>query len=214
MPARYKWKYKTTIDTPTTPTYTQTAMSLYHQDFRWNLPNAITLARFAIVPVFLAFLLVKAPWATLVALVVFVAASISDAVDGYVARRTDQITTFGKFADPLADKLLMTAAWLAFVETGQLGAAVVMVLIGRDFIVTGLRILAVAQGMVLSAGALGKLKTGVHIALVVVVLVGGYWGWPPSLDGVKQVLVWLSLLTSVVSGAHYFYLCRTLFQPG
>jgi len=77
-----------------------------------------------------------------------------------------------------------------------------------------LRILAVTQGTVLSAGTLGKLKTGVHIALVVVILLGEYWGWTLPLEGLKQVLVWLSVLTSVISGTHYFYVCRKLFQPG
>ena len=133
--------------------------------FRLNLPNAITLARFAVVPVFIALLLAKAPWATLTALLIFFLASLSDAIDGYLARRFSQVTVFGKFADPLADKLLLTAAWLAFVETGQLGAAVVMVLIGREFLVTGLRILAISQGTVLPAGFMGETENcGAHLA--------------------------------------------------
>jgi len=187
-------------------------MDPQHPIFRLNAPNVITLLRFALVPVFMTFLLVGAPWATLVALLVFVVASLSDAVDGYVARRSSQITTFGKFADPLADKLLLTAAWLAFVETGQLGSAVVMVLIGRELMVTGLRILAASQGTVLSAGKLGKAKTVVHILLVIVILLGGYWAWPQTLVWLKGALVWLSVITSLWSGAYYFYHCRQIFQ--
>lgn len=187
-------------------------MDAQHETFHLNLPNVITLARFALVPVFMMFLLLKAPWATLVALFVFLVASLSDAVDGYLARRFSQVTTFGKFADPLADKLLLTAAWLAFVETGQLSAALVMVLIGREFLVTGLRILAVSQGVVLPAGTLGKLKTTVHILLVISILAGGYWGWTPWLQGVKVGLVWLSVATSVLSGFQYFYQSRRLFH--
>lgn len=189
-------------------------MDSQHPLFRLNAPNALTLLRFALVPVFMAFLLLRTPWATLVALLVFLVASLSDAVDGYVARRSSQITTFGKFADPLADKLLLTAAWLAFVETGELGAVVVMVLIGREFLVTGLRILAVSQGTVLPAGRWGKAKTVVHTVMVIVILVGGYWAWPQALVWLKSTLVWLSVLSSVWSGVHYFYRCKGLFQRG
>lgn len=181
--------------------------------FELNAPNAITLGRLALVPVFAVFLLWRAGWTPLAALTLFLAAALSDVVDGYLARHGSQVTTFGQFADPLADKLLMSTAWLAFIERGELGAWVVIVLIGREFLVTGLRILAVAQGQVLSAGPLGKLKTLTHILLVMVILGGQAWGPAPGISGAKEALVWLSLLTSVGSAGHYFYRSRTLFLP-
>ena len=119
--------------------------------FRWNIANGLTLARLLLIPFFLGLWLEQASWATLAALTIFLAAAASDLLDGYWARRARQVTVFGQFADPLVDKLLVCAAWLGFVETGELGAAVVMVLLGREFVVTGLRILAVSQGMILPA---------------------------------------------------------------
>ncbi|HEY5595945.1 MAG TPA: CDP-diacylglycerol--glycerol-3-phosphate 3-phosphatidyltransferase [Candidatus Bipolaricaulota bacterium] len=180
--------------------------------FRWNIANALTLTRLLLIPFFLGMWLERAPWATLAALAIFLAAAASDLLDGYWARRTRQVTVFGQFADPLVDKLLVSSAWLGFVETGELGAAVVMVLLGREFVVTGLRILAVSQGMVLPASAWGKLKTLTHVLLIVWILAGSYWGWPPGWQLLKLALVWLSVITSLASALEYFYRCRGLFK--
>lgn len=186
-------------------------MGAKHPAFRWNVANALTLARLLLIPFFLGLWLEQAPWSVLAALVVFLAAALSDLLDGYWARRARQVTVFGQFADPLVDKLLVSAAWLGFVQTGELGAGVVMVLLGREFAVTGLRILAVSQGMVLSASAWGKLKTVTHVILIVWILAGSLVGWPNGWRTLQSALVWLSILTSLASAVEYFYRCRKLF---
>ena len=180
--------------------------------FRWNVANALTLARLLLIPFFLGLWLKQTPWATLAALLIFLAAAASDLLDGYFARRARQVTVFGQFADPLVDKLLVSAAWLGFVETGELGAAVVMVLLGREFAVTGLRILAVSQGMVLPASSWGKLKTLTHMLLITLILAGSFWNWPAGWWVLKLSLVWLSVITSLASALEYFYRCRGLFK--
>lgn len=180
--------------------------------FRWNVANALTLARLLVIPFFLGLWLEQTPWATLAALAIFLAAAASDWLDGHWARRARQVTVFGQFADPLVDKLLVSSAWLGFVETGELGAAVVMVLLGREFVVTGLRILAVSQGTVLPASSWGKLKTLTHVLLIVLILAGSYWRWPAGWGALKLSLVWLSVITSLASALEYFYRCRGLFK--
>ena len=145
-----------------------------------NLPNRITLARVCLIPIFL-FVYLARPlgevpnmWLTLV---IFVVASVTDAIDGYIARKYKMVTNFGKLMDPLADKLLVCSALVAFIYTGSLGSLggqfatwAVVVLISREFYISGLRQLALEQGKVLAALQGGKWKMGFQIALVVVVL--------------------------------------------
>jgi len=144
---------------------------------KMNLPNKVTLLRIGLIPVFLVIYLVQ-PFHEIVnlwlAMVVFIIASITDAIDGHLARKYKLVTNFGKLIDPLADKLLICSALVAFVYTGslngQLSAWAVIILIGREFYVSGLRLIALEQGKVLPALKGGKLKMGLQIALIVVVL--------------------------------------------
>ena len=121
--------------------------------------NKITMLRVALIPVFVLLMLLRFPGSNLIALGIFILASISDSVDGYIARKYSQVTTFGKFMDPLADKLLVMAALLVFVQWDQAPAWAVFIILAREFAVTGLRLVAAADGTVIAAGISGKVKT-------------------------------------------------------
>ena len=179
---------------------------------RFNIPNQITLARIASVPLFMYLLLMGKPVGTILAIVLFVLAAASDAVDGYLARSMKQTTVFGKFADPIADKLLIAGALISFVELGELSAAVTMVIISREFLVTGLRIMAIAEGKVIAASVAGKLKTISHIGLVLIILTGRYFHLGHGLLTLKLVFIYLAIALAVISGGEYFYRSRQLFK--
>ena len=138
--------------------------------FELNPPNILTLVRVALIPVLVAVLLSTLPESDLLAAIVFVIASATDALDGYIARRRSMVTTFGKLMDPLADKLLITAALVSLVALYRLDAWVAMVIIAREFAVTGLRMLAIEQGQVISASGWGKLKTITQVAMVLALI--------------------------------------------
>jgi len=179
-----------------------------------SIPNQITLARIASVPLLMFLIL----WgstsrvATILAIALFVLAAISDAVDGYIARSLDQTTLFGKFADPIADKLLITAALVSFVQLGELGAAPVVVIIAREFLVTALRILAMAEGKVIAASPMGKLKTVTHIWLVLAVLINRSFDIGAAGGLGKEVVLWVAVALAVISGGEYFYRNREVFR--
>lgn len=130
-----------------------------------NTANKLTLLRVVMIPVFMAALYVEFPFHMIVALTVFILASVTDFIDGYIARNFNQITDFGKFMDPLADKLLVTSAMLWFVEVGQMSAWVLLIVIAREFAVSGLRMVAAPKGVVIAAGWSGKDQDGVHHGL-------------------------------------------------
>lgn len=179
----------------------------------WNLPNVITVVRIAFIPLFLFFLLSgSVPQGEVVALVIFAGAALSDAVDGWLARNRAQVTVFGKFADPVADKLLIMAALLAFVSLGEIWSVWVVIILAREFLVMGLRILAITQEVVLSPSVLGKLKTVTHIALVIVLLGNSYWQWGPAGQDLKLVFIYLAVVMALASGFEYFYKGRALFR--
>lgn len=195
------------IDNLTAAAYTPVAMSI-------NLPNRITLLRIAIIPILMTFMLIPPLWGKIVAIVIFALAALSDAVDGYIARSYAQVTDFGKFADPIADKLLIASALLSFMQLGAFGnwgAAIVMTILAREFLVTGLRIFAISRNVVIKASPLGKLKTLSHIGLVFVLLGNGYWGWGAAGKVVSDLFIVLAVFLALLSGADYFYRSRKLF---
>ena len=162
--------------------------------------NKITVLRIILVPVFMVLLyLGQTYWA----LAVYIVACVSDFVDGKIARKYNQITDFGKFMDPLADKMLVLAAMCYFVEDGLIPGWVVAVVLLREFGVSGLRLLAVEQGIVIAAAWSGKIKTGVTmVALGVLILAGQPWFPAPE---VIAVVCWmLILITTLYSGIEYF----------
>lgn len=140
--------------------------------------NKITLVRIAMIPFFVVFALMDGWQWQLAALVLFCAASFTDFLDGYIARKYNQVTDFGKFVDPLADKLLVTAALVIFVGQGLLASWMVFIILAREFIITSLRNVAAAKGQVMAAAWSGKVKTCVQIAGVILIfLLSIYWGW-------------------------------------
>jgi CDP-diacylglycerol--glycerol-3-phosphate 3-phosphatidyltransferase len=167
--------------------------------FPLNLPNALTLARILLVPVLVVALTVESPGGSTIAAAVFALAALTDGLDGYVARSRQAVTTFGKVMDPVADKLMIAAALISLVSLHRLAAWVAMVIIAREFAVSGLRIAAGQQGVVIPASKLGKAKTIVQVAAVLALIAASH----PSAAWV-QALVYSMVVITVVSGADYF----------
>jgi CDP-diacylglycerol---glycerol-3-phosphate 3-phosphatidyltransferase len=167
--------------------------------FPLNLPNLLTLMRILLVPVVVVALLDATPNGSFLAAGVFALAALTDGVDGYLARSRQSITNFGKVMDPIADKLLIAAALISLVSLDRLAAWVAMVIIAREFAVSGLRVAAGQQGVVIPASPLGKVKTIVQVAAVFTLIAvddTGMW-W-------VQALVYLMVVVTAVSGADYF----------
>jgi CDP-diacylglycerol--glycerol-3-phosphate 3-phosphatidyltransferase len=171
-----------------------------------NLPIALTLFRIVLVPLIIVFVISSDRLWVLIAAVIFVAASLTDWLDGRMARRRNQVTQFGTLLDPVADKLLVAAALVALVQVEMIGAWVAMVIIGRELAVTGLRGVALSMGVVVPASKLGKLKTvSQYVAITILILERGV---PPEYVPFHLVSVgalWGALALTVVSGADYFY---------
>jgi CDP-diacylglycerol---glycerol-3-phosphate 3-phosphatidyltransferase len=167
--------------------------------FPLNVPNVLTLLRILLVPVLVVALLSAAPNGSALAAAVFALAAVTDGLDGYIARSRKDITTFGKVMDPIADKLLIAAALITLVSLHRVAAWVAMVIIAREFAVSGLRVAAGQQGVVIPASPLGKAKTVVQVAAILAVIATGDHGawW-------AQVLLYISVAVTVVSGADYF----------
>jgi len=164
-----------------------------------NIPNALTMLRILAVPVVVVALLAEIPNGDLIAGIVFALAALTDGLDGYIARRRDDVTTFGKLMDPLADKLLIVAALVSLVALDRLQAWIAMVIIARELAVTGLRAVAVEQGVVISASWLGKVKTALQIAAVIALI-----AVDPATTAV-DILVYAAVAVTVISGADYFF---------
>ena len=188
-----------------------------------NVPNQLTVLRLILSFVFVGALSVDFPLAKSIAAIVFIIAAITDFLDGYLARKHNLITTFGKLADPLADKVLMAAGFIMLVSVDLMPAWVVIVIITREFLVTGLRLVASAEGHVLAADKLGKQKTIWQIIVVVYFLIflaseepGFAWmrwlyAWKPTgPDIAGQVLIWIALVLTVLSGFNYVWKNRKL----
>ncbi len=173
------------------------------------MPNVLTVLRILLIPVLAALLLSELPNGDVYAAVVFCIASITDALDGWIARRQRSVTNFGKLMDPLADKLLVTAALVSLVSLDRLAAWVAMVIIAREFAVTGLRLIAMEQGgHVIPASSWGKAKTTTQMAMVLALMVAD--GSPPAVD----ILVWATVAVTVISGGDYFFnLRKVLAEP-
>jgi CDP-diacylglycerol--glycerol-3-phosphate 3-phosphatidyltransferase len=176
-----------------------------------NVPNVLTVIRILLVPVLVVALLEKTSGGDLLAAIVFAVASFTDAIDGYIARSRNSVTTFGKLMDPIADKMLIIAALVALVSLNRLAAWVAMVIIAREFAVTVLRVgVGTQQGVVISANAFGKLKTACQVAMVLALIIAGQ-PTPMWVD----VLVYVTVAVTVLSGADYFFgVSRGRVEPG
>src|SRR5918992_4385827 len=167
--------------------------------FPLNLPNALTLVRILLVPVVVVALTVESPGGSTIAAIVFAIAALTDGLDGYIARSRQAVTTFGKVMDPVADKLMIAAALIALVSLDRVAAWVAMLIIAREFAVSGLRIAAGQQGVVIPASGLGKLKTIVQVVAVLALIAAA-----DHTDAWVQALVYAMVVVTVVSGADYF----------
>ncbi len=184
-----------------------------------NLPNKLTLLRILLVPVFLIFMYVNIPFRYTLALVIFALASITDALDGNIARKRNLVTTFGKFADPLADKVLVLAALAAIADApgSAVNGIVITIIAAREFMVSGLRLVTAEKGIVVAAGIWGKLKTAFTMVTIVFLLFFmmlqydfGVWNLDAAHSGsfllmeiLSHVLVWISVFLTVMSGWVY-----------
>jgi CDP-diacylglycerol--glycerol-3-phosphate 3-phosphatidyltransferase len=176
-----------------------------------NAPNVVTMARIALIPFFLALMFYESRRNNFWAATVFGFASATDFVDGYIARRWNLITTFGKFIDPLADKLITMSAYVALVHLGRLPAWVVIVILGREFIINGLRTIAMSEGMVIAASQGGKWKTALQLASLAALIVHyrypiDFLVWKGLIDFhlVGLVITYFSLVPSIWSAIEYF----------
>ena len=163
-----------------------------------NLPNKLTILRIVLILPFLLVLYLDAPYAPYIALAIFIAASLTDMLDGKIARKRGLVTDFGKFADPLADKMLVTAAMLWFVEIGRMPGWALLIVIVREFAVSGLRMVASDKGRVIAAGWSGKVKTASTMACIVLMFL-------PIPDAVNTACAGVIVATTIYSGVEYFW---------
>lgn len=164
-----------------------------------NLPNKITIARILLVPVFLFFCYQTVWWSKAAAVIIFVVASLTDYLDGQIARSEHLVTDFGKFLDPIADKMLVTAALCVFVEQGRLAGWALLIVLVREFAVSALRMIAADKGKVIAAAWSGKVKTASTMVCIVLMLIFISY---PILDYLCCDVI---VLTTVYSGAEYFW---------
>lgn len=178
-----------------------------------NLPNKLTLIRMFLAPIYLALMLIEFPYHYIVALAVFAVASLTDMLDGKIARKNNLITVFGKLLDPLADKMLTTAALLAIMREGWCSIWIVMIVLTREFAVAGVRLIATAQGIVIPANYWGKAKTVSQMVFTIVIMllaeldatfdIFANAGWF-TLARVSNIMLWITAVLTVVSGITYF----------
>lgn len=161
--------------------------------------NKITLVRIALIPVFMVLASLEQTWASWAAFCVFALASLTDGIDGHIARKYNQVSAFGKFVDPLADKLLVFAALLLFVADGRMPAWACMLILARELVVSSLRMVAAAQGVVIQASIWGKIKTFSHMICILLLLAG----FDKMAAWVAPACAWVMSLTAVVSGIIY-----------
>ena len=181
-----------------------------------NLPNKLTMLRIMLVPLFVAAMLIPFPLHNLAALLLFAVASITDMFDGRIARERNLVTDFGKFADPLADKILVLAAMLCFVQNGLCDCVAVIIVLLREFAVTSIRLIAAAKGEVVAANIWGKVKTVTQMTAIIAILVMqsvldvltlASVDIPALLPGIffcaGEVLIWISTIFAIISGVIY-----------
>lgn len=168
-----------------------------------NTPNKLTCLRVIMIPFFVFFMLtdVAGSASKWIALVIFIIASLTDTLDGYLARRDNLVTNFGKFMDPLADKLLVCAALICFVETGKLYAWLVIIIISREFVISGFRLIASDNGIVIAASYWGKFKTVSQMIMIILLIadLGGIF------DILETIFIYLALILTVVSLIDYLW---------
>lgn len=179
-----------------------------------NIANKLTLSRIIMVPFFLYFL---CSGFTVVSVIIFIAASLTDMLDGYIARKYALITNFGKIMDPLADKILVLSAFIVMIDLGYVYSWMVILIISREFIVAGLRTVAASDGIVIAAGITGKIKTILQMIAIPVLLLNN---WPFSIFEVSKqfrfdyIILYACVIMTIISGIEYIYNNREVFLKG
>lgn len=191
-----------------------------------NLPNKLTASRFGLTVIFLVAMFSAFPYSETVALAVFIAASVTDWMDGAIARRRRLVTNFGILMDPLADKILICSAFIAFVDQGYVAGWMVVIIVARELAITGLRLLAASKNVVLPAEGYGKHKTISQIVAIIAVLVlasYGQWGWlgrgvfgftvagRPWVEWFTPLSLWVAVFLTFLSGGLYLWRNRDLY---
>lgn len=172
-----------------------------------NLPNKLTILRILLVPFMMIFYMNGAP---IIATIIFLVSSFTDMLDGYYARKYGLITNFGKIMDPLADKILVITAFVLLVEQGIVAGWILTVILAREFIVSGLRMVAAAEGIVIAAGISGKIKTVTQMIAIPLLMLNN---WPGYLFNLRldMIFLWICLVMTVISGVEYVYKNRKVF---
>ena len=177
-----------------------------------NTPNKLTVARMIMVPFLVVFLLTG--WGgdanRYISLIIFVAASITDWLDGYLARKNHLVTNFGKFMDPLADKLLVCSAMICMIELGRLPAWFVIIIIGREFIISGFRLIAAENGIVIAANYWGKFKTVSQMIMIILLIL--HFDDISVFALLEQIFIWISLALTVISLMTYIWQNRNVLS--
>jgi CDP-diacylglycerol--glycerol-3-phosphate 3-phosphatidyltransferase len=177
-----------------------------------NLPNKLTVMRVILIPFFVLFMLTDlgGAYGKYIALAIFIVASLTDLLDGKIARKYNLVTNFGKFMDPLADKLLVSAAMICLVEMGRLAAWMVIVIISREFIISGFRLVASDNGVVIAASYWGKFKTTFQMIMIILLILdlGGVFGT------IENIIIWIALILTVVSLIDYLVKNRGVLLEG
>ncbi len=169
-----------------------------------NIPNSLTLLRIVLIPVFVVVLLVRIPYGDYFAAFIFIVAAFTDSLDGYLARKWKQVTKLGIILDPIADKLLITAALISLVELGKISGWIAIVILGREFAVSALRLVKAEEGLIIPASKLGKLKTISQIVAVLLIILEKAYDSFISLPLGKWA-IYTAVVITLVSGIEYFY---------
>ncbi|MEG0829079.1 MAG: CDP-diacylglycerol--glycerol-3-phosphate 3-phosphatidyltransferase [Anaerovoracaceae bacterium] len=173
-----------------------------------NLPNKLTILRIIAIPVFIVFLLYGFRYT---ATIIFICAALTDMLDGQIARKYDLVTNFGKLMDPLADKLLVMSALVCLVQLGDVAGWMVIVILAREFAITGLRTVAASEGIIMAAGVTGKIKTILQMVAIPLLLLEN---WPACYIGIPldQIFLWAAVIMTIISGVEYIVKNRQLLS--
>jgi CDP-diacylglycerol--glycerol-3-phosphate 3-phosphatidyltransferase len=169
----------------------------------WNLPNALTIGRIMAIPIIVLLLFYPGKVVSFIAALIFLFAAITDGLDGYLARKQNVVTTLGKFLDPLADKLLVITALIMLIHLGRVPAWIVAIIAGREMAVTGLRAIAINEGIIISASQLGKYKTLLQV-IATTTLICHYSYYSIDFHNVGIISLWAALVLTMWSGLEYF----------
>lgn len=179
-----------------------------------NVPNMLTIFRILLVPIFVAFMLINQndSFYLTISLIIFIIASITDAIDGKIARKYNLVTNFGKFMDPLADKILVMSALLCLLNLKLIDVVIVIIILSREFLVTSIRLIASSNGKVIAANSLGKLKTVLQILAIIFCLIFKICPYNNTLLWTYQLLFILCTIITIISGVVYLWKNRNFIQ--